>query len=267
MMNLWHTLRETLAARFHVLRGQKPWQTGYAAYKAQQIKFALDHRTFRTDTLAPGYGYQLDERIIEYPWLYSQLPRMSGKLLDAGSVLNYAYLLDREPIKSKQIYISTLAPEAQCHWRRGVSYVFEDLRDTCYRDGFFDWVVCISTLEHIGLDNTILYTKDQSKRENDPDAYTDAIKEYWRILKHGGVLYLTVPFGSRYNHGWYQIFDGPMVDRVIDAFQPNSVEEFYFSYDQSGWHPSSRKATQEITCYDPDFAAFSRSIVCLKCVK
>ena len=41
----------------------------------------------------------------------------------------------------------------------------------------------------------MLYTSEASKNENESSSYIAAIKEYRRMLKPGGVLYLSFPFG------------------------------------------------------------------------
>jgi hypothetical protein len=64
--------------------------------------------------------------------------------------------------------------------------VYEDLRETCYRDGYFDWVVCISTLKHVGLDNTRFYTSDPDRNELNPDDYVRVVTELRRVLKPAG---------------------------------------------------------------------------------
>ena len=83
----------------------------------------------------------------------SQLPGTPGELLDAGSVLNHDFILSHPGLMSKKITIMTLAPEDHSFWNMGINYVYGDLRHTYFRDEYFDFVVCISTLEHIGLDN------------------------------------------------------------------------------------------------------------------
>ena len=258
-----------------IIHGRKPWAIGYNAYKEKEIKNIISMNSFPIAISNKGYGFRIDERIVEYPWFFSRLPVHEGNLLDAGSVLNYEYLISNKLIKSKNLFISTLAPERNSYWERGISYIFEDLRRTCYRDGFFNWVVCLSTIEHIGLDNTRLYTKDNSKKENDPDSFLSAITEFKRILKPGGILYLSFPFGEKKNHGWFQVFDGAMVDNLIKTFSPSSTKEIIFKYEKDGWRVSSRDESKNATCfdihrqnkYDEDYAAFSRAIVCLEMVK
>jgi hypothetical protein len=257
------------------LRGRRPWSFGYANYKRDWIARILEEDRFDPERIPAGYGDRLDERVVEYPWFFSRLPAGPGTLLDAGSVLNHDFLLKHPRFASKRLFISTLAPEAECYADQGVSYVFEDLRQTCFRDGFFDWVVSLSTIEHIGMDNTMLYTADSSKRESDRQAYLDAVAEFARVLKPGGTLYLSVPFGARADHGWFQVFDAPMVDLLIGAFGSAHVRETHFRYLPGGWVSSDRERSRDATCYDihqgrgfdPDFAAASRAVVCLELVK
>jgi len=257
------------------LTGMRPWSFGYAAYKRKRITESISLKGFDSKSLPPGYGFRLDERIVEYPWLLARLPSHPGTLLDAGSILNYEFLLKHPALAAKRIFISTLAPEAESFSRLGVSYVYEDLRDSCFRDGTFDWVVSLSTVEHIGMDNTMLYTADPAKRESDKLAYLQATTEFRRLLKAGGTLYLSVPFGKHRDHGWFQIFDAAMVDRLIETFGPTHVTEMHFRYSESGWGPSDRGASRDCTYFDiherknhdADFAAASRAVVCLELVK
>lgn len=257
------------------INGKKPWSFGYNSYKWRMLKNYLINNFFNEGQLIKNYGFRIDERIIEYPWFFSRLPQDNGKLLDAGSILNYELIATQPSLQSKKIFISTLSPEGNCFWKRGISYVFEDLRNCCYRDNYFYWVVCISTAEHIGLDNTRLYTDDISKNENNPGSYLDAIHEFYRILKPGGILYITLPFGKRTNRGWFQVFDDKMIDELIMVFNPSSIIESHFRYQPTGWEKSTRILSKDATCFDihqqteyeHDFAAFSRGIICLEMKK
>lgn len=102
--------------------------------------------------LPDGYGVGLDERIVEYPWLLAAEPR--GRALDAGSVLNHEHVLDRLLPAVESLTIVTLEPETVAFTERKVSYVYDDLRELPFRDDLFDTIVSLSTLEHVGMDNT-----------------------------------------------------------------------------------------------------------------
>lgn len=255
--------------------GNHPWTPGYEIHKEKQIVAAVNDASHDPRALRSGHGWRLDERVVEYPWFFSNLPDGPGRLLDAGSVLNFPYLLLHPKIAQKKAFVSTLAPEAWAAWQNGVSYVFEDLRDSCFRDDYFDSVCCLSTLEHVGLDNTMLYTADTSKNEQNTGSYRDFLLELRRILKPGGTLYLTVPFGRHVNHGWFQVFDAEMADELIATFAPSAVDETIYQYQPEGWVNSGRDSAKDCLYfdihkqkdYDPDYAAASRAVICLMLTK
>ncbi len=274
-MDLWNAFKGPVSYWIYCSTGKRPWSRGYSEYRRKEVIRVLNAGDFEAERLPPGYGRRLDERIVEYPWCLTRLPDGPGTLLDAGSVLNHNFLLARPKLASKRLFISTLAPERASYHERGISYVYEDLRESCFRDGYFDWVVSLSTIEHIGMDNTMLYTADDSKRESDSTAYLGAVKEFQRVLRPGGRLYLSVPFGLSKNYGWFQVFDAPMVDRLLEAFSPSEFRETHFRYTPEGWTRSSRVESKDATyfdihrskSYDPDYAAASRAVVCLELLK
>ena len=67
------------------------WTPEYVHARDRFISETLDDQQllarFRSRRRLPrGYGVGLDERVIEYPWLFAQEP--VGRVLDAGSTLN-----------------------------------------------------------------------------------------------------------------------------------------------------------------------------------
>ncbi|MFM6265048.1 MAG: methyltransferase domain-containing protein, partial [Dolichospermum sp.] len=205
----------------YIKNGQKPWSTGYSQFKEDFIKQSINEEslieTFRRKIALPkGYGEFLDERVVEYPWLISRIITTQGKLLDAGSVLNYDYILDHPHFNKKEISIMTLEPEGNCFWKNRISYQFGDLRDIPYKDDYFDEVVSISTIEHIGMDNSIYSFKNEFKQHNNLD-FLKAVSEIKRVTKPGGKVYITVPYGRYTDFGWYQQFNADLIDKIVSV--------------------------------------------------
>lgn len=279
-------LEQARVACFTVFR-KLPNGPGYHGYRDRLIRRALEDdallERMRGDAaLPPGYGIGMDERCIEYPWAFLHLRGRTGRLLDAGAVLNHEMLVTHPTIARQDLHILTLAPEPDCFWRRGISYLFGDLRDNPIRDGFYDSVVCLSTLEHIGLDNSN-YSGRSTDREERPDDFRAAMKELARVLRPGGTLLLTVPFGRRVHHGWLQIFDEKLVEDAVTAFGPAREREVrYFGYTAAGWTSSTPAACADATytewmsygcnhplwpMREPDDAAAARAVACVRLVR
>ncbi len=271
-----HPFRHTSVERY-LASGQVPWTEGYDEYRADFINRVIRDAglmsVFRSDQDLPdGYGFRLDERVIEYPWVLSRLSLNSGHLLDAGASLNHEYLLQLSLLMRKSIAIYTLVPEGPKAHRPNVSYICGDLRNTILRDGLFQEIVCISTLEHIGMDNAVLYTHDCSHQESRPSDYRLALAELSRLLAPNGRLFITVPYGQYENHGWFQQFDRARLTDVIVASTGTVTDLAFFKYEATGWMRSDADACKECEYYDihharayaPDYAAAARAVACIE---
>ena len=250
----------------------RPFGPGYQTVKRGIITSAIDSGLLGAGKELPrGYGVAMDERVVEYPWLFTRLADV-GKMLDAGSTFNHDFLLQRPPLRGADLTIMTLAPEKRCYWHDGYSYVFGDLRSTMFADHAFDTIASISTIEHIGLDNTMLYTGNLQDAESDEDGFVPAVREFKRIIKPGGNCFISVPFGKRDNLGWYQVFDSAKIEKIVEAFGPASHQIDYFGYSRDGWSRQSADALADATVYDvhtgkgwgDDLAASSRAVACLR---
>ena len=185
----WCIHRRKARIRSFIHNGQKPWTTGYGEYRERVIGENLNNLgligCFRSNrTLPVNYGYRLDERVIELPWAFSRLSNGEDWLLDAGSALNFPYLMDHEVLGRKRIVIYTLSAEDVVK-QSNISYVYGDLRNTLFRDECFDEIVCISTLEHVGMDNTFLYSRDVRFDENQPRDYLKVSRGISACVKTG----------------------------------------------------------------------------------
>lgn len=213
-----------------------PWSSGYHIYKQREIDSRIVEMLERTTDDNP-FGHGLDERIVEIPWAV-QKTKGSQNVLDAGSALNHEYVLKH--LADSKVTIVTLYPELYRH-EEGVSYVYDDLRCMPFKNDLFDAIVSISTLEHIGLD-TDGYKLELSLKNNafGDGCYLAAVLEMKRVLKDGGQLLLSAPFGRHkvYKKQW-QLFDSDMVKELIKTFNPKSFELLYFCYSEGRWKVST----------------------------
>ncbi|MEK6334521.1 MAG: class I SAM-dependent methyltransferase [Acidobacteriota bacterium] len=275
--------RRRLAA--YLKSDRRPWGVGYSEFREEYLEKSINDSSLaeifsEKRPLPEKYGFRLDARVIEIPWVLSRLKDKTGLFLDAGSALNYGFVLESAPLKDKRVTIVTLAPEGQAFWQLGVSYVFGDLRDLDFRDERFDSVACISTIEHIGMDNSMYAGDADIAKRGDTTEFLMAVKELKRVLKPGGTLYITFPFGRYENHGWFQQFDAALVDKLVDGFGTAQSRETIFKYEPDGWTLSNRGACADCQFFDihaskyndpksdleypDDYPAGERGLACLE---
>lgn len=273
-------MKATIKRLHYRLTGRIPWTWGYSEYKWTLLGSSLSSATlldlFRNGFPLPeGYGVGVDERIVEYPWVFSHIPERGLHLLDAGSALNFPRIISHPLLSNKRITIATLAPETHCFYSRGISYVFEDLRNLPFKDNSFDFIVCMSSLEHVGMDNTKLYTSSEQYLESNTGDFRLAVREMRRVLRPNGALLVTVPFGRYESFGWFQVFDRSLVREVINSFMPSSHSKHFYAYSSVGWSRSEEHDCSEARYHDvhkggkrePNGAAAAWAVCCLELVK
>jgi glycosyltransferase involved in cell wall biosynthesis/SAM-dependent methyltransferase len=251
----------------------EPWTPEYVERHAEFVSAALDDpkllSLFRhRHALPDGYGAGYDERVVEFPWLFTR--DLGGRVLDAGSALNHPHTLVRLQPRLDELTIVTLAPESEAYPFLGVSYLYADLRDLPLRDESQDVVACISTLEHVGMDNSQYGAA--ADRAGDPDAEAGrALEDMRRILRPGGTLLVTVPFGQPDDFGWLRVFDAAGLDRIQEAFGSAAEQVDVFVYGRGGWRAASLEEAAGAEYRDhysaegpaPDGAVAARAVACL----
>ena len=273
-----HTVQKRL--KRYLAGTREPWSEGYAEYKAMQISEAISNQTFldqlKANKIPTGFGHKLDERIVEYSWIFANLTTDKTKLLDAGSTFNFDYLVNHKKIEAKETYIYTYYPENPSFPEKRISYVYGDLRLLPFRNDFFEEIVCQSTIEHIDMDNSI-YGYDLQPTQNNKIQksyeYLKVIDELIRVLAKDGQLLLSFPYGKFENHGFFQQFDLEMVAKIQDKFnQFGSEIATFFQYLPTGWVSATQEECKEAESYNPhtglgkkdDGAAHSRAICCIQ---
>ncbi|MDD1762875.1 MAG: class I SAM-dependent methyltransferase [Methanothrix sp.] len=193
------------------------------------------------------FGIGDTERCIEIPWAFSCY---SGerRVLDVGYAnAENRYLKPLRSLKIPELYgldiVSRLVP--------GMSSVAGDMRRASFRDGVFDLIFCISTIEHVGWDNTVYY---QDKQPLDPEGDLLAIGELARITRNEGKIVVTVPYGMLHNYGWFLQYDRQRLDRLISSSGCRLLKKDLFYYSK-GWHGASEEMLAGVLYKDNDAPA------------
>jgi SAM-dependent methyltransferase len=233
-------------------RLEERWVGDYEGLKDRAIAATLDDRelmeAFQTGTQLPrGFGFAVDERIAEIPWAVANLP--AGRVLDAGSALNHEVILARLSQRAGSLTITTFTAEEE-HPHPGLEYVTADLRDLPFADAAFDAVVSISTLEHVGMDNSEYGSDEPASPE--PDGELDrALSELRRVLRPGGRLLITLPYGQAENHGWLRQFDAAGIERIRAVLGEGSSEVRVYGHGFRGWQLSEPRRASQARFHDP----------------
>jgi len=150
-----------------------------------------------------------DERYVEYQYVWDALeyPLPDWKrVLDVGcadsqlcnclSQLGYdVYGIDIRPVAHSQ----------------GWNFSQEDIRNNHFVNDYFDQILAISTIEHIGLKaygNTVLDSQGDLK----------AMFHIKRILRPNGNLILTLPYSDHPNDYWLRYYQKATVRKLIEGF-------------------------------------------------
>jgi SAM-dependent methyltransferase len=136
-----------------------------------------------------------DERVVEIPWVISRI-RRQGRVLEIGyAFAEPAYLggLLRAGVELVGVDLATRDVE-------GMETVVADVRELPFPDESFDQILLVSTLEHIGADNTVYGLG----AESDEGSRHAALLELARVLRRSGSLLVTVPLGEPGDHGWFR---------------------------------------------------------------
>ena len=226
--------RRTRSARW-IRNGRVPGTSGYSAARWGAIERGLSEHP------PQGYGYHdagLDERVVELPWALHRLRERwirGTPILDAGSALNHPPILAHcRHEQLRPISVVTLHYEGHADVSDDVRYEFSDLRRLPYRDEWFSSVVCLSTLEHVGMDNRMYGDTASASADATPEV-KQVLRELRRVTQPGGVLLLSVPFGRRDDRGWFRILDADDLEPFMEAPGWQVDRSRIFRATQEGW--------------------------------
>jgi SAM-dependent methyltransferase len=232
--------KSVVRAALTLVLGQPTMRLQHKIFREARRALRLDQPEFPGKVrLPPGFGRNLPERVVElFLTKHTYVP--GARVLDVGhsNIMEcHRRLLAtlEPPIHLTGIDIATPAYDTSAYYEHSI---IADITATGLPAGSFDIIWCISTLEHVGMDNSG-YTGNSTA-----GAGMDvvAIREMGRLLSPGGRLLITVPFGMFEDHGWFRNYDADSWQGLLAAVRPVAdVHELYFMYEPAlGWQTVDR---------------------------
>jgi SAM-dependent methyltransferase len=164
----------------------------------------------------------VDERPIEIPWCLARV-RAGERVLDVGYAFAEPAYLEALAALGGVTGVDLVAADVP-----GVTGVQADLRELPFADGAFDLAIAISTLEHVGRDNS-----QYGLGAEEGDTLDAALRELRRVTRR---LLVTVPTGERELLPEQSVFEpGEWVERFERAGFVVYEDELY-ELDEDGWH-------------------------------
>lgn len=192
------------------------------------------------------------ERIVEIPFVFQNLELPKGaRILDFGCSesplsLHLASLGYRVVGVDLREYPFT---------HPNLSFVQGDFLKCGFPDGEFDGVIAVSAVEHCGLG---------AYREGAYASGDEAVvQEMFRVLRPGGRLLMTVPYGRAGATSWYRVYDRTKLLTLLRPFTVAKID-YYVGMGRKAWRPA---AEEEVAGVDSVSVGYVQGLACVVAVK
>lgn len=152
------------------------------------------------DNLKGFDATKFDERVVEYAYFTSWIKSSTifEDILDVGNVLNnklITYILNKF---CKNVWLCNPAIEAKIFIENSLYYHISKLSSAFTNGMQFSQVTSLSTIEHIGYDNS-QYGSTESAKYYSPndDVLIESVQKLGTLVNNGGKLLISVPYGYR----------------------------------------------------------------------
>jgi hypothetical protein len=220
-------------------------------------------------TFNPNFPYGLGntERVIEIPWALS---RYNGeeRVLEVGCSFaseNLEYIEGLMALNIPELHGIDISSVEAPHFIKKTG----DIRQSGYETNFFGLILCISTLEHVGKDNARHYKPVAElplAREGHSQSDVQALVEMVRIVRPGGKVIVTVPYGRFVDYGWFTNYDSRAISSLLGAIPLAGINAEYFRHGTEGWMPCDPDELTDVA-YQDNGAPAAAGLACFEITK
>lgn len=180
-----------------------------------------------------AYLSLVSERAVEVPFVVSQY-RGEARVLEIGFANAETRYVEALAALEIPLLVGLDLVPGEPKREQVFARVVADARHDVFRGGVFDLVLLISTIEHIGRDNSGYGIHGDAGVSEHPDR--QAIATIARWLRPAGRLLVTVPFGRFEDHGWLINYDAAHLDALVAASGLDLTSAQYYEQ-RGGWVP------------------------------
>ncbi len=155
---------------------------------------------------------RIHSRCVEYPFAAAHVGG-AKTLLDVGSAKADKFWISW--LDSLDIDVYATDYDEFIYPAHKIKFHKSDVRKLAFEDNTFDKIIAVSVIEHIGLEKPQVV--NEIKPETKEDGDLQAFKELLRVLKTGGEIIMTFPFGLR---------DGLILGDEARNYTEQSIKKF-----------------------------------------
>ena len=161
----------------------------------------------------------------EWKWVVSNLDLKRGKILDVGCISgsNSETVSDLDEYLLKMGYEIYGLDIRKCKFKHAnFTFIRKSIQELDYPDDYFDAVTCVSTIEHIGLLHYVPIHTTKVELNGD----LNAIEQMKRVLKKGGCILITAPYGVPKVTEHFRIYGRSRLERLVRRLKVIKAEFF-----------------------------------------
>jgi len=194
--------------------------TFYFARRDPMIQQLVERIRAGEDLYAVLQGFNAkntDERVLEYPYFVDWFLKQANKtsVLDVGCVLNNKIVSSILSEYCNYVWFCNVAMEKNVFVNNPVYYHIAGLAKSFPGGESFPLITCLSTIEHIGFDNSqygCLTPAQYTTPTLEP--FIESFKKLAQLMSPGGNLLISVPFG--YKEALVHPATGKIASQVFD---------------------------------------------------